>query len=360
MKVGNSLQFERTHTRVIWQLVDTRSFGGIERHVGILAAALREIGLATEVVCYAHYGDNPWLRQLAAGGVPVRMLAGSPSSLLAALREARPALLHTHGYKAGILGRVAAALSGIPCVSTFHAGESGPFPLWAYQSLDAWTSFLARRIAVTDSIARKLPFRATVVPNFVAVPPRSRSDPPPPRVAFVGRFSHEKGPDLFCALARLIGPTFAYDCYGDGPMASALSAEYGALIRFHGFVEPERIWPQVGLLVMPSRAEGLPMAALEAMAAGVPVAASRVGGLPGLIRPGQNGWLFDVGDLSAAAEIVKSWGALDAQQRLALTRSTHACAIEFSVARHLPEVLAVYAAAGLESVRSMTTNVQSS
>jgi glycosyltransferase involved in cell wall biosynthesis len=353
-------QIEHTHPRVIWQLVDTRSFGGIERHVGILAAALRAIGLATEVVCYADYGGNPWLRELAADGVPVRMLNDSPSALLAAVWKERPALLHTHGYKAGILGRVAATLTGTPCVSTFHAGDRGAFPLWAYQSLDTWTSFLARRIAVTDSIARELPFGATVVPNFVAVPSHPRSDPPPRRVAFVGRLSHEKGPDLFCALARLLGPTFVYDCYGDGPMASALSAEYSDLIRFHGFVEPDQIWPQVGLLLMPSRAEGLPLAALEAMAAGVPVAASRVGGLPKLIHPGQNGWLFDAGDLPAAAAIVKSWGALDDQQRLVLAHSTHASVVEFGIAHRLPDVLAVYAAAGLSSVRSMTTNVQSS
>jgi glycosyltransferase involved in cell wall biosynthesis len=348
--------------RVIWQLIDTRSFGGIEGHIGVLAAALREIGLATEVVCYADYGDNPWLRQLAADGIPVRLLGGSPTALLAALRAVRPALLHTHGYKAGILGRLAAMLTRTPCVSTFHAGDRGPFPLWAYQLLDEWSSFLARRIAVSDSIARDLPFGATVIPNFVAVPPQPRNDPPPRRIAFVGRLSHEKGPDLFCDLARRVGPTLTYDCYGDGPMMSGLAAEYGSLIRFHGFVEPDRIWPQVGLLVMPSRAEGLPMAALEAMAAGVPVAASRVGGLPDLISPGQNGWLFDVGDLAAATSIVTSWGALDAAHRLALARSTHACIAEtHGITRRLHEVLKIYAAAGLSlPARSITTNVQSS
>jgi glycosyltransferase involved in cell wall biosynthesis len=347
---------------VIWQLVDTRSFGGIERHIGVLAAALREIGIATEVICYADYGDNPWLRQLAADGVPVRVLGGSPLALLTAVRTSRPALLHTHGYKAGILGRLAAAISGIPCVSTFHAGERGPFPVWAYQNLDVWSSFLSRRIAVTDSVARGLPFGATVVANFVAVPAQPRNNPPPRRIAFVGRLSLEKGPDFFCALARHAGSELSFDCYGDGPMMSALSAQYGDLIRFHGFVEPDRIWPQVGLLVMPSRAEGLPMAALEAMAAGVPVAASRVGGLPDLIRPGQNGWLFDVGDLAAAAAIIKRWGMLDAEQRLTLSRTTHASVAErFGVAHRLPEILAIYAAAGFSSPpRSITTNVQSS
>jgi glycosyltransferase involved in cell wall biosynthesis len=351
-----------SHRDVIWQLVDTRMLGGIERHVGILAAGLRDIGLDAEVVRYADHGDHPWLRELAAAGVPVRTLGGSPGALLAALRKHRPALLHTHGYKAGILGRVAAKLTGIPCVSTFHAGERGPFPLWLYQTIDVWTSFLSRRIAVTDTIARGIPFGATVIANFVGVPALPRDDPPPRRVAFVGRLSEEKGPDLFCAIAQRLGPALSYDCFGEGPMADALAAQYASLVRFHGFVPAERIWPQVGLLLMPSRAEGLPMAALEAMAAGIPVAASRVGGLPGLIRPGQNGWLFDAGNLAAAQASVEAWGTLDEEQRLALAHRCQASVAEgFGVARRLPDVLAVYAAAGCDvGSRSITTSVQSS
>ena len=56
-------------------------------------------------------------------------------------------------------------------------------------------------------------------------------------------------------------------------------------------------WREIGLLLMPSRAEGLPMASLEALAAGVPVASARVGAMPEVIDEGVNGWLFDVGDV---------------------------------------------------------------
>ncbi len=336
----------------IWQLVDARSLGGIERHIGILACALRERGFAVEVVRYADYGDQPWLQQLAAEGVSVRSLAGTPTALLATLRNERPALLHTHGYKAGILGRICARLLGIPCVSTFHAGERGRFPLWLYQSIDRWTSFLAQRIAVTPSIAHDLPFGAKVIANFIAAG-ATRHDPPPRRVAFVGRLSHEKGPDLFCALARLGPSALSYDCYGEGPMLSSLAAEYGDVVKFHGFMPPERIWPQVGLLLMPSRAEGLPMAALEALAAGVPVVASRVGGLPALIRAGETGWLFDVGDLAAAADAVAAWSRLDPSQLLAMGWRCQSDVIgRYGITHHLPEVLSVYADAGFTAARA--------
>ncbi len=158
----------------VWQLVDSSTIGGIETHVGVLAAALRRAGWDAQVVLLADHGPNPWLAQLDARGVPHTVLAGGLGGLLAALRRGRPALLHTHGYKAGILGRLAARLSGTPCVSTFHAGERGPFPVSLYQTLDAWTSVLAPRIAVSAPIARNLPFGAEVIGNFVPVPAARR------------------------------------------------------------------------------------------------------------------------------------------------------------------------------------------
>jgi glycosyltransferase involved in cell wall biosynthesis len=290
----------------------------------------------------------------------VRSLWGTPTTLLKALWNEPPALLHTHGYKAGVLGRMAARLVGIPCVSTFHAGERGAFPLWLYQDIDGWTSFLAKRIAVSVSIADGLPFAAQVIPNFIAPAP-PRNEPPPRRVAFVGRLSHEKGPDLFCDLARLGPSMLSYDCYGDGPMLPALAARYGDVVRFHGFMPSEQIWPQVGLLVMPSRAEGLPMAALEALAAGVPVAASRVGGLPDLIRP-DTGWLFDVADISAAVNAVSAWTRLAPAPLLSMGQRCQSDVVDrFGISRQLPKVLAVYAAAGFSApIRSRATKVQSS
>ncbi|MEP9367852.1 glycosyltransferase family 4 protein [Xanthobacter sp. VNH20] len=331
----------------IWQLLDSRGIGGIERHVAILTQALNDAGRPARAVLLADHGDHDFLRQLRAAHVPFTVLPGGFQPLRAALADARPALLHTHGYKAGILGRFAARLAGIPCLSTFHAGEKGRFPVSLYQAIDAATARLGPRIAVSEPIARTLPQPVSVIGNFVPVPDEA---PPPPSsrtVAFVGRLSVEKGPDLFCALAERFAGALSFEMFGDGPMRSALEAAHGGRVRFHGMVsDPAAIWPRVGLLLMPSRAEGLPMAAIEAMAAGVPVAASRLGALPELIGDGMSGYLFAAGDLDAASAVLERWAGADDAARAARSRSAwervHAA---YGPRARLPQILALYDAA---------------
>ncbi len=338
-------------TGEIWQLVDSSTVGGIETHIAVLARALMADGLPVRVMRLADHGPNPWLRQLEAAGVPHGVIGGGFAALLRRLRQERPALVHTHGYKAGIFGRLAARAAGIACVSTFHAGERGPFPVSAYQALDGLTSCLGPRIAVSPAIATALPFKATVISNFVPVPQVAPESPRPPVVGFVGRFSIEKGPDLFCALAeRMVGRGVAFEAFGDGALRPELEARYGGVVRFHGLVaEPAGIWPRIGLLLMPSRAEGLPLAAIEAMAAGIPVAASAVGGLPHLISAGRNGWLFPAGDLDAMAATVAGWHDLTPEARTAMGEAAWRTAREgYAVDVLVPQVRAVYAAAGAQ------------
>ncbi|HEY1417500.1 MAG TPA: glycosyltransferase, partial [Myxococcaceae bacterium] len=87
---------------------------------------------------------------------------------------------------------------------------------------------------------------------------------------------------------------------GDGPLRSALQAEAaGEEVRFLGFVtDVGRVLAAADVLALPSRTEGLPMAALEAMAAGVPVVASAVGSLPEVLGDGA-GVLVPPGDIEA-------------------------------------------------------------
>lgn len=342
---------------MIWLLVDSSTIGGIERHVATLSQALRRAGFEAHIVLLADHGRNPWLDQLDAAGLSYRFLDGSLRTLVALLRGERPQLLHTHGYKANILGRMAARLAGIPVVATFHAGERGGFPVGAYQLADEWTSVLGGRISVSAGIAAQLPYASTLTENFLLAPDAAPVAPLPRHVGFVGRLSHEKAPDLFCELARRCGEVAEWHIYGDGPMRGRLENEFGNVVRFHGLVANlEPVWPTLGLVVMPSRAEGLPMAALEALSAGVPIAGSAVGGLPSVVKPGETGWLFPIGDLDAAESAVRAWGELAIETQLAMRRAAYRLVVnEFSERRQLPGVLEVYRRAGMGNGRGAMT-----
>jgi len=327
---------------MIWQLLDSRTVGGIERHVQLVARHLIARGAPAKVVLLAAYDAHPSFDLFRRSGLPVERLAGGPGGLFRAVRSARPALVHAHGYRANILARLVRQLTGTPVVTSYHAGLREPFPVGWYQRLDEWSGFLAPRIAVSEDIQRSLPFRADLVENFVEMP---QGEPQPgARIVFVGRLVREKGADLFCALARRVGGG-DWHVFGDGPMRKQLEAEYGGEVAFHGFAdEPETIWRDAGLLVMPSRAEGLPMAALEAIARGVPIVAARVGGLPRVAVPEVSGWLFDTEDLGEAEAGVRTWRAMNRESRAALARSTQAHArANFSAEGGMDRLAGIYA-----------------
>ncbi len=298
----------------LWLLLDSRGMGGIESHVAELAAGLAATGWRPRVLFLADHGPHPLRQRLDQDGVAWEALAGN---LVRRLHRGRPAVLHTHGYKANLLGRAAALLTGTRHVASYHAGERPPGWVALWDLADRCTAWMGRRIAVSRPILARIPFGATHVPNFVALPP-APTTAAPNSVGFVGRFSHEKGPDRFVDLSRMVaGP--AWVAFGDGPERAAVEARGSGTVAFRGAVPTMAPhWRDLGLLAITSRAEGLPLAALEAMAAGVPVAAFALGALPEVIRDGQNGFLVPPGDMDALAGAVRRWAALDGQGRAAL------------------------------------------
>lgn len=324
----------------IWQLLDSSAIGGIETHVIALTAGLRARGADARVVLLADHGPHPMDALLEAQGCPVEKLDGSAGHLLRDLRRARPAILHTHGYKAGILGRLTGRLAGVPTVSTFHNGDLGAGRVRAYTTLDRMTARLGRRVAVNGEIAGRLPGRVTVVENGVPLP----ADAPVPtgtRIGFVGRLSEEKGPDTFMRIAASL-PELAFDVFGDGAMRAPLDGT-ASNVRFHGAVPSMAPhWSELGLLVMPSRAEGLPMAALEAMARGIPVAAFDVGALKMLTADGR-GWCAAPDDLSGLVGMIREWADTGEEERRARSDRNHRfVAARYSVDRMVDDLIAVY------------------
>jgi colanic acid/amylovoran biosynthesis glycosyltransferase len=133
--------------------------------------------------------------------------------------------------------------------------------------------------------------------------------PAEPRFVCVGRLSEAKGQFLLieaCACLAAKKIPFELVLAGDGPMR----AELEALIGKHSLTEQIRITGWIGsaevrkeilaarALVLPSFAEGLPVVIMEAMALRRPVLTTYIAGIPELVRPGENGWLFPAGSLS--------------------------------------------------------------
>jgi glycosyltransferase involved in cell wall biosynthesis len=332
----------------IWFLVDTSGIGGVERHIATLAQALQARGHTCQIVVYGPHGASQWFEQLHAAGLAARALDNTLGGLLRALRQERPALLHVHGYKASILGRLAGRLAGVPVVASNHESERGHYPLNVYRIADDWLSILSPTIGVSSPIARRIPFNAVHVPNFTEVALNPPSGPLPKAVAFVGRLVAVKQPELFCQLALRAPAGIAFHIWGDGPERAALEQRYAHRVTFHGMVSDlEPAWRQTGLLVMTSQMEGQPYAALEALSRGIPVLSSRVGGMPDIVVPGVSGWLFDDGDIDGALAGLQAWHDLAPHAAGDLRRSCWAhIRANFSQDAILPRLMDVYARAG--------------
>lgn len=322
--------------------LDSRDYGGIEAHVYQLAKALVAMQHQVTVILFKRYGDHPLADALTQEGIPLIYLAGHCRSAIHTLRRRNSDVLHTHGYKAGIIGRLSRVGKRTACCSSFHAGEKSHGKLALYTWLDRTTAFLANQvIAVSDDIAKALPTPTKVLRNFVDVQLHTHQGE---QLAFVGRLSHEKGPDLFLDIARIF-PGQEFHIYGDGPMREQLENNAPTNVIFHGRVDMKAVWPSIGLLLMPSRAEGLPLAALEAMAEGVNVMASPVGDLPKLINPDTNGWLVE-NSTSLWAKAVSQWLHLSPWQRKTMSYSA-----QIHIAKHysseavIPSFIGCYEAA---------------
>jgi glycosyltransferase involved in cell wall biosynthesis len=259
--------------------------------------------------------------RLAADGIRVRRLpfhrafgpgdARAAVGLLREIRAFRPDVVHLHSTKAGLIGRVVAAAAGTPTLYTPH-GTSwhytgrrvGGFQLRLERALRRVTTTL---VSVCDEEADAFvtevgfdPRRIRVVPNGVRVPDeaelrRARAagraalgiGPDEVWLVFVGRLTSEKGADvLLRALAAPVGAQGLL-VVGDGAdraRLEALALATSVPVRFCGYQDDvSPLLAMADVFVQPSRSEGLPFAALEAMAHGLPVVASRVGGLPGAV-----------------------------------------------------------------------------
>jgi D-inositol-3-phosphate glycosyltransferase len=344
----------------------TRDTGGMSVYIRELAAAIAARGHAVDIFTRAaSTAAAGRALPLAAGVRLIPLDLGAPADLpkaaLAAcldrffgsLERFRSAerrgydLIHSHYWLSGMVGRAARAAWAVPHLTTFHtlgalkelacgAGSEPAGRIAAERELCA----AADRILVASDRERDNLLRYYgAAPGAVSTVPcgvdlklfrpvakgiarrRLGLDPRKPMLLYVGRFAPEKG------LARLVravaGAASLSDlgllvAGGDGGRdpavrrMRALSRQLGleGRVRFAGRVEQRELpsyYSAAEALVLPSAYESFGMVALEAMACGTPVVATRVGAMEAIVRPGETGELAEGFDPDSLAEAVAAW-----------------------------------------------------
>jgi glycosyltransferase involved in cell wall biosynthesis len=337
---------------------DSGSGGGVKdkARVLMLGTALEGRGGVAAVVSVLRDGGLferervryvPTHAEGSRGGKIARALAGFWHAGRICLCQ-RPAIVHVHSASSASFLRKSLLLlmarsAGCKTIFHLHGGgfrefatiDSGPLMRrWIRHTLEK----SSRVIALSDNWAQFVRgvaprARVAVLPNSVPLPVAAGGREEPGRVLFLGRIEQAKGVfDLLEAIARLV-PRFppvrvSLAGVGDAQAVRRRAAELGIAghIELPGWLgEEERraALERAEVFCLPSHAEGLPMALLEAMAAGKAVVATRVGAIPEAVLDGENGLLVPAQD-SAALAIALERVLADAALRLRLGKQARA------------------------------------
>jgi len=360
----------------ILHFVDSGGFYGAEAVLLGLATEHLRLGHAASIVSIGNpsSGEKALEREARKRGVPVhavRMADGlnirGGLRLAELARRENADIVHTHGYKPNILlGILPRRLRPAPMVATVHGytHSTGFDRMRVYEWLDVHALRRFDRVVFVHSGMRTIPGlsrlddrRVRVIEN--GLPNREQAGPSEhdarlasfctgPVIGAVGRLSPEKGFDrLIEAFSRAVaaGSHAKLAILGDGPERSALEESVRARglsdrVLMPGFVDATSHLSLFTVFAVSSLTEGLPISLLEAMRAGVPVVATRVGAIPSIIGA-ECGVLVDTNDVAGLADALlrvlkdTSLAATISQAALVKVR-------EYSVSRMAARYLAAY------------------
>ena len=300
----------------ILHVVAPTAAGGLETVVRLLAGGHSAKGHQVHVAAVVgeQGWDHPFVSSLAGSGasviplrLPNRAYRRERESIRAWCRVLRPDVVHTHGYRTDVLDAGVARALDMPTVTTVHGRCGGG---WRNQLYEWMQIRSMRRFDAVVSVSRPLAaqlVQAGIAPQRLHLIPNAYEPSSEPLdrtlarrilgvederflVGWVGRLSPEKGPDLMVgAVAALASHHISVAVLGDGRERARLRSlawELGVSdrIHWHGTIpDAGRLFPAFDLLLLSSRTEGTPMVLLEAMAARVPIVATRVGGVEDLL-----------------------------------------------------------------------------
>jgi glycosyltransferase involved in cell wall biosynthesis len=301
-------------------LAGTLGQGGAERQLFYILSALRQSGAVPRLLCLGR--NEFWEGRIKDLGVPITCVGQPKARLMRLFRIISELRKHPlqifqsqHFYTSAYVG-VAARLLGLCGIGAMRNNglsgvmDSGPIGAWLglrAPKVIAANSRAAIRYATEHGVR---PERLYLLPNVVDTTqfrPTARLRENQIRLITVGRFIQNKRLDRFLsALARLREGTkrdVKGTIVGAGPLKEALEKHAGALgllpdgVEFKGSVsDMAPVYAEADICVLTSESEGTPNVLLEAMASGLPVVATEVGGVPEIVRQGENGFLAPSGD----------------------------------------------------------------
>jgi glycosyltransferase involved in cell wall biosynthesis len=253
--------------------------------------------------------------------------------LVRVLRRIRPDVVHTHKSKAGVLGRLAALAAGAPVrVHTFHGhvfhGYFSPAKTRLFLGIERTLARVTHKlIALSHGLVGELAGKYSIAPadKFTVVPlgldlqPFASAQPGALRkmigaadedelIGIVGRMVPVKDHATVVEAARRLNrPRARFVFIGGGELEPQVRAQAAGLrADFLGWQrDVHRLYPDLSALVLSSLNEGTPVALIEAMAAGIPVAGTRVGGVADVLRDGARGELAPPSDPAALAAAIE-------------------------------------------------------
>jgi glycosyltransferase involved in cell wall biosynthesis len=303
-----------TRSRTVLHVLAPAREGGLERVVAMLTPGQKPSGVhVAAVLTPTDAANHPFVERMKALGVPITtVIAGSKSYIheyraIASLASRLDAgIVHTHGYRADVIGTLAARSRGIRAVSTAHGFTGGGFSnrikeriqCFALRHSDAVIAVSAPLVGLLASagvppeIIRCIPNGFVPATNYYDRPQaRARLEIPVESrvVGWVGRLSREKGLDVALDALAQAEPDWRLSVLGDGPESANLRRRADDLgitarVTWHGAVQNAgSLLRAFDAFVLSSRTEGTPIALFEAIDARVPIVATAVGGVPDVV-----------------------------------------------------------------------------
>jgi len=355
--------------------------GGIFRHISDLARAQAAAGHSVGLVCdsltggafeAAKIADLEPALKLGAVRIPIaRQIAPSDAVSLAkvqgALAPLEPDVVHAHGAKGGVFGRVVASWLGRSRpVARFYAPHGGSLH-YEKNSLEGRIYFRVERALekVTDALIHVSDYERRAyedkvgLPHCPAVVVRNGLTPAEfepveakgdaSDFVYVGMLRDLKGVDVLLEATAMLsekGRPVTVSVVGDGPHEARYHdfvsrRGIGNLVRFTGPLPTREALASGRAVVVPSRAESMPYIVLETIAAGVPILATDVGGVPEIFGP-LSGELIPPGNVDALAAAMAELGAEPATARAAAARRREHVSEEFSLEFMSSRIESVY------------------